>query len=76
VTTNENVQHKIDTMTLIELTQKLRALGMKVSQATLADGIEQGVYPFAICIRRKNRVFEIYTALVDKWIEERLCSTN
>jgi hypothetical protein len=63
---------QIETMTLIELTMLLRAHGVKVSQATLADGIEQGVYPFAVCIKRKTRVFEIYTALVYKWIAERI----
>jgi hypothetical protein len=66
------MEPKIDMLTLAELTELLRAHGMKVGQATLADGIEQGVYPFAVCIKRKTRVFEIYTALVYKWIAERL----
>ena len=67
----ENVY--IETMNVQQLSLKLRALGMKVSEVTLSQGIEQGVYPFGHCIRTESggRRFEVFSRLVDKWIQER-----
>ena len=62
----------IKTMTLQECMEHLRAHGLSVSQDTLANGIEQGVYPFGLCvIGGKRRVFQIFSNLLDKWIAER-----
>ena len=36
------------TMTLVELAAEFRAHGISTSLVTLGDGIEQGVYPFAV----------------------------
>lgn len=39
---------------------------------TLADGLEQGVYPFGVCIRTdRSRVFQIFKKKLDAWIAER-----
>ena len=64
----------IETMNVRDLSVKLRALGMKVSESTLSQGIEQGVYPFGHCIKTTTdgRRFEVFTRLVDEWIAERL----
>ena len=65
---------QIETMNVQELTLKLRALGMKVSEAVISDGIEQGVYSrFAECIHTKDggRRFYVYTRLLNEWIAER-----
>lgn len=67
----------IDTLTLKECTELLRHNGLSVSQETLGAGIEQGVYPFAVCVKaKKSRVFQIYTSLLMKWIEERSVQGN
>ena len=62
---------QVETMTLRELTNLFRSLGIATSDAKLADGIEQGAYPFAVCIRQKDRQFEIYKRKVYEWISER-----
>ena len=63
----------VETVNIRELTMKLRALGMKVSEMTLGAGIDQGLYPFAICIHTDagGKRFEIYKKLLDEWIAER-----
>ena len=40
----------IPTMTPQTATEYLRELGMSISPDTLRRGIQQGVYPFGICI--------------------------
>ena len=68
-----NSEYRIETMNVQQLTLKLRALGMKVSEKVLSDGIEQGVYPFAHCIRTESggRRFEVFSRLVDEWVKAR-----
>ena len=62
----------IKTMTLQECMEHLRVHGLSISQDTLANGIEQGVYPFGLCvIGGQRRVFHIFPNLLDKWIAER-----
>lgn len=67
-------QRIIKTMTLQECALKLRALGVKTSETRIGDAIEQGVYPFGVCIKiknKQNRVFEIYEKLFADWVNER-----
>ena len=62
----------IKTMTMQECMEHLRSRGRSSAQDTLANGIEQGVYPFGLCvIGGKRRVFQIFSNLLDKWIAER-----
>ena len=62
----------IKTMSLQECMEHLRVHGLSISQDTLANGIEQGVYPFGLCvIGGKRRVFQIFSNPLDKWIAER-----
>ena len=62
----------IKTMSLQECMEHLRAHGLSISQDTLSNGIEQGVYPFGLCVSGgKQRVFQIFSNLLDKWIAER-----
>ena len=56
------------TMTLIELAAEFRASGISVSLPTLADGIAQGVYPFAVCIQGKQRTFQISRCRAAEWL--------
>ena len=44
---------------------------MSLCSDTLADGLEQGVYPFGVCIRTdRSRVFQIFKKKLDAWISE------
>ena len=62
----------IKTMTLNECTAYLRAHGLSISNESLASALEQGAYPFGVCIGGgRQRVFQIFTRLVDAWIAER-----
>lgn len=61
----------IKTMTMQECMEHLRSHGLSISQDTLANGIEQGVYPFGLCvIGGKRRVFQIFKKKLDAWISE------
>lgn len=65
---------KIPTMTLNELADRLRGLGVKKAPDTLGQEIEDGVYPFAQCVRlagSKHRTYTIYTVMFERWVEER-----
>ena len=65
----------IPTMTLCELVERLRSLGVPTSNTKAAAMIEAGQYPFASCVRLKEdgeRVFEISKVLFDKWVAERV----
>lgn len=67
----------IKTMDLNECAAYLRAHGLSISNESLADGLEQRVYPFGVCIcGGKRRIFQIYTRLVDEWIAEREVETG
>ena len=62
----------IETMTLNQASKYLRDKGLILCSDTLADGLEQGVYPFGLCvIGGQRRVFHIFPNLLDKWIAER-----
>ena len=64
----------IPTMTLCELAERMRALGIPTSNDKLGAMIEAGAYPFANCVRLRPdgpRVLEIYRKLFDQWVAER-----
>ena len=62
----------IETMTLHQASKYLRDKGLSLCSDTLADGLEQGVYPFGVCIRTdRSRVFQIFKKKLDAWIAER-----
>lgn len=56
----------IETMTLHQASKYLRDKGLSLCSDTLADGLEQGVYPFGVCIRTdRSRVFQIFKKKLD-----------
>lgn len=64
---------QIETMTVEEATQKLRALGLKISTTTLREGIAQGQFPFGSYIKTdKSCVCYVWTRLLEKWVAERV----
>lgn len=63
----------IETMTVEEATQDLRARGMKISPSKIRNGLKQGVYPFGdVVIVDKAPSFTIYKRLFDMWVAERV----
>lgn len=62
----------VETLNLHECVQMFRTYGLKTSEMAIAAGIEQKVYPFGVCIQLSGRRFEIYKALVEKWLKERV----
>lgn len=62
----------IETITAVQATERLRALGMKISPDMVRRGIQQKIFPFGDCIMHDDspRCF-IYTKLFEKWIAER-----
>ena len=62
----------IETLSLNGAAEYLRTHGMRISTATLAAGIQQGVYPFGLCIQcGEQPVYQIFVRLLDEWIERR-----
>lgn len=63
----------IETMTPQRACERLRETGMSVGLDTMRAGIEQGAYPFGICIRTEkgNPVYQIFGKLLEDWIRER-----
>lgn len=62
---------RVETMTLNQLVQEKRALGIPCCEETEKAGIIQKVYPYADYIERKKAVFVIYRKLFEQWIAER-----
>lgn len=59
-------------LTLAETRDRLRIAGMRIGNQTLANGIEQGVLPFGICIKTsgKPRRFVITERKLEDWIAQ------
>ena len=68
-----SVKENSPTCNIRDATLKFRAAGIHTSETVLGAGIEQGLYPFAICIHtKKGRRFEIYTKQLDNYLAERM----
>ena len=63
---------KLETMTVSQVVDELRALGDKTTANKVRAGIIQGVYPFGIHIEMENEEFEIYRKKFDEWVNERV----
>jgi len=61
----------VETLTLEQTAQIFRTAGVSTTAPKIADGIEQGVYPFGVCIQGKARKFEIYKKKVYEYLNER-----
>ena len=58
------------TMTLHECAEAFRANQISIGENTLADGIAQGRFPFAVCIEGTRRNFLIFRGAFYRWLEE------
>lgn len=62
----------IESMTVEEATQRLRALGVKITASTLREGIAQGQFPFGNYIKtEKSCVCFVWTRLFNEWVSAR-----
>ena len=63
----------IETLSLNQTAEYLRGHGFKIGNVVLANGLEQGKFEFGFCIvnDQGRRSFQIFRALLDKWIAER-----
>lgn len=57
------------TITPDEASKIMCACGIRLDTVTVRNGIEQGVYPFGVCIARGKRNFQIYKKPFAEWIE-------
>ncbi len=60
-------------MTLEEVAQAMRNVGISISKISLADGIQNGLYPFGRvrrCGPTGRRTFEIPRLKFKQWLEE------
>ena len=69
---------QVPTLNIREAVIRFREAGIPTSEEKLGAGLEQGLYPFGICIKtvskasgRDARAFEIYTKLLDEYLAER-----
>lgn len=62
----------VPTLTLHDAATRFRNAGISTSEAKIADGIEQKVFPFGVCITIKgSRNFEIYAKQLDEYLAAR-----
>lgn len=61
----------IETMTLLEVVDALRGLGISTSPEKVCRFLEAGAYPWGICVQGpKNRQVEIYAKKFWEWADE------
>ena len=64
------------TLTPEEVSQRLRAIGVKTTPQKIREGIRQGKYPFGIVILNDTATTEIYTKDFEKWMREKFDVEN
>lgn len=64
---------EIQTITPAEATERMRALGIKISPEVIRAGLEQGVFPFGFAIRTGDGTarYIIFEKLFNEWVEAR-----
>ena len=62
----------IETMTLNEVVDALRGLGMHTSAPRVQLLLEAGAYPFGTCVASaKGHIVEVYAKKFWEWVDER-----
>ena len=64
---------KVPTLNLSQAVRRFRLAGIPISEVSLGDGIEQGLFPFAVCIKTScgGRRFLIYETQLSKYLADR-----
>lgn len=61
----------VETMTVIEVTDALRGLGIRTSTERVMRFLEEGAYPWGICVQGNGkRLVEIYAKKFWEWVDE------
>lgn len=63
---------KLETMTVVQVVNELRALGVKTTPNKIRAGIIQGVYPFGVRIEMEGNEFEIYRTQFEQWKADKI----
>ena len=63
---------QLETMTVAQVVDELRALGVKTTPNKIRAGIIQGVYPFGVHIAMENNEFEIYRTQFEQWKADKI----
>lgn len=58
------------TMTLHECCELMRANEIKISEAVLGQMIEEGKFPSAVGVRRREGTYIIFRSAMFRWLEE------
>lgn len=61
----------VPTMTVSQVYKRMSEMGIKTSPEKIRAMIDEGKYPWGISCTLKERVYEIYTVLFEKWLAER-----
>ena len=61
----------VETMTLNEVVDALRGLGIHTSEERVARMLMAGAYPWGVCVEGpKSRIIEIYAKKFWAWVDE------
>ena len=63
------------TITPERATQIIRDAGVQIGTETLRAGIEQGIFPFGVCIEANKRIFIISKKKLAEWLAD-FCGTT
>lgn len=61
----------VPTMTVSQAYKRMSEVGIKTSPEKIRAMIDEGKYPWGVSCKLKERVYEIYTVLFEKWLAER-----
>lgn len=61
----------VPTMTVSQVYKRMSEMGIKTSPEKIRAMIDEGKYPWGVSCKLKERVYEIYTVLFEKWLAER-----
>lgn len=60
---------ELKTLTLNELTQQLRDLGLSIGNRKVKACIEQGIFDFAYCVKMETNEYLIFQKGFDEWVK-------
>lgn len=65
--------YKINAITPQEATERMRAVGIRISTDVIRRGLEQRVFPFGDAVQTGEQKYRylIYEGLLEKWIAAR-----
>ena len=62
----------VPTMTVSQAYKRMSEVGIKTSPEKIRAMIDEGKYPWGVSCMMKERSYEIYEVLFEKWLSERI----